>query len=169
MPTPVARHDLAVAAAFLTLRLAAPSSAAGVEGTSSAVSVKLEPGPAFLLVCTTSSSGFFSQSDESMLRMKEDTRVLDWATPSNFNLLEFCTTLVRYTPSGSVFTISSNTCTISGRERCSCSMMVMRAMNFCFELSRLLISSICLSTALISPRNFSLRASWPSTMEPNAM
>ena len=44
-------------------------------------------------------------------------------------------------------------------------MMVMRAMNFCFEFSRLLISSICLSTALISVRNFSLRISWASTIE----
>src|ERR1700733_640215 len=154
---------------FLPFAAPPPSSVAGVEGTSSAVSVKLEPGPVFLLVCTTSSSGFFSQSDASMLRIKEETRVLDWATPSNFNFVEFCITLVRYTPSGSVFTISSNTCTISGRERCSWSMMVMRAMNFCFEFSRLLISSICLSTALISLRNFSLRASWASPIEPKAI
>ena len=81
-----------------------------------------------------------------MLRMKEDTRVLDWATPSNFNLRGVLHTRSGTRHPGACFTISSNTCTISGRERCSCSMMSMRAMNFCFEVSRLLISSICLST-----------------------
>src|SRR5690606_13610807 len=44
----------------------------------------------------------------------------------------------------------SNTCTISGRERCSVSMICMRAMNCCFCCSRLLISSICLSSSRIS-------------------
>ena len=39
---------------------------------------------------------------------------------------------MRYTPSGSVRTISSKTCTISGRERCSFSMISMRAMKRCF-------------------------------------
>ena len=42
-----------------------------------------------------------------MLRMKAETRVLDCATPSNFELaVPVCLTPVRYTPSGSVFTIS---------------------------------------------------------------
>ena len=102
-----------------------------------------------------------------MLRMNEDTRVLDWATPSNLNFLSVCFTPVRYTPSGRVRTISSNTCTISGRERCSFSMISMRAMNFCLEVSSSLISSICLSSLLISVRNCSLRCSWASIIEPN--
>ena len=77
--------------------------------------------------------------------------MLDCATPSNFSACSpSASRAVRYTPSGSVRTISSNTCTISGRERCSFSMISMRAMNFCFALSRLLISSICLSSVLIS-------------------
>src|SRR4051812_15214264 len=100
-----------------------PSSWPAVD-TCWAYSVKLEPGvlPS-LPVWTTSSSGLRSQSEPSMLRMNEDTRVLDWATPSNLNFLSVCFTPVRYTPSGSVRTISSNTCTISGRERCSFSMI----------------------------------------------
>ncbi len=101
-----------------------------------------------------------------MLRMKEDTRVLDCATPSNFSRFSLCFTPVRYTPSGSVRTISSNTCTISGRERCSFSMISMRAMNFCLATSRLLISSICLSRVLISTRSCWLRRSCDSIIEP---
>src|SRR6202034_407704 len=84
-----------------------PLSLASAAGASSAVSVKLEPGP--LPVCTTSSSGLRSHCEASMLRMKVETRVLDCATPSNFRRLTeplpICCTPVRYTPSGSVFTI----------------------------------------------------------------
>ena len=64
-------------------------------GTSSAVRVKFEPGPLPWLVCTTSSSGFFNQSEESILRMNADTRVLDCATPSKRTCLSVCFTLVR--------------------------------------------------------------------------
>jgi len=133
--------------------------------TWSADSVKFEPAPD-LEVSTTSSSGLRSHCEPSMLRMNEDTRVLDWATPWNFSLLPLCCTEVRYTPSGSACTISSNTCTISGRERCSFSMISMRAMNFCLALSRSLISSICLSSVLISARSRSLRRCCPSIIEP---
>src|ERR1700720_4782230 len=154
-------HCRAPAPSRLALRIlarraaAAPSSPAVL--TASAVSVKFEPVPVPLVVCTTSSSGLRSHCEPSMLRMKEETRVLDCATPSNLSRLAVCLTEVRYPPSGSVRTISSNTCTISGRERCSFSMISMRAMNFCLELSRSVISWICLSSVLISVRSMSLR------------
>ena len=53
----------------------------------SAYSMKVAAGAASFLVCTISSSGFFSHSEPSMLRMNEDTRVLDCATPSKLELL----------------------------------------------------------------------------------
>ncbi len=76
-----------------------------------------------------------------MLRMNVATRVADCVMPVILNFLSVCWTAVRYVPSGTVFTSVSNTWTISGRERCSLSMICMLAMNFCFCASRLLISS----------------------------
>src|SRR5579883_3387734 len=136
--------------ALRILLLAEREPSSGAEAvTCCAVSVKLEPGPEPLVVSTTSSAGLRSHCEPSMLRMKADTRVEDCAMPLNLSVWPFCETEVRYTPSGRVRTISSNTCTISGRERCSFSMISMRAMNFCLALSRSLISSICLSSFLI--------------------
>ena len=44
---------------------------------------------------TTCSSGFFSHSEESILRMNAETRVADCATPSNLNFWSVCLTPVR--------------------------------------------------------------------------
>src|SRR4029077_19706669 len=155
------------ALALRILPLAARAPLSGVAAvTCCAVSVKLEPGPEPLVVCTTSREGLRSHCEPSMLRMKEETRVLDCAMPSNFRVLPLCLTAVRYTPSGSVRTISSNTCTISGRERCSFSMISMRAINFCFAASRLLSSSFSLASFLICARSESLRCCCASIICP---
>src|SRR6185295_4441260 len=61
--------------------------------------VNWAPGPAFVPVWMTLSSGADSDSEESMLRMKADTRVLDCATPLNSIFFWLCLTDVRYTPS----------------------------------------------------------------------
>ena len=62
-----------------------------------------------------------------MLRMSAETRVLDCADPLSSIRPPCCTTWVKFTPSGTAFTSSSNKCTTSGRERCSCVMTCMRA------------------------------------------
>src|SRR6185312_4223965 len=133
--------------------------------TCSASRTKLEPRPSPFFDSTTSSAGFLSHSEESMLRMKEETRVLDCAMPSNLMCIPDSLMLVRYTPSGSVRTMVSNRCTISGRERCSFSMMSMRAMKRCLSFSRLLISSISLSRILICARSTLLRRCCALTIE----
>src|SRR5262249_47009412 len=85
----------ALALRIFTLAALAAASSAPAAVTWSAVSTKAEPGPAPLVVCTTSSSGLRSHCEPSMLRMKEETRVEDCATPSNFSRMPFCFTAVR--------------------------------------------------------------------------
>src|SRR5882724_3742022 len=60
-----------------------------------ASSTKLLPMELPGLLSTTSSSGSFIHCEAEMLRMKVDTRVEDWATPSNFNRLPSCLKEVR--------------------------------------------------------------------------
>src|SRR5258708_38565327 len=126
--------EIHFAATFLTV-VWPPSSR--FTPTVSANNVKLEPPVGeFAADSTTCSCGLSIHTDASMFRMNVDTRVLDCATPCISSLLPISFSCVRSTPSRTIFTRSSNRCTISGRLRCSRSMISMRATRRCLRLSR---------------------------------